>query len=113
MKTIYRSIPSIDKILNHPRLLSMEKDQTRDLQVYFARKTIGSYRKTQSEPTKIPTIDEFVDEIIKKIDQLKTPSSKNVINASGVILHTNLGRAPLSNKTNQIIQLINSNLFKV
>jgi len=109
MKSIYRSIPSIDKILNHPKLLSLKKQQTRNLQLYFARKIINSYKEIQSEATNIPAIDEIVDEIVKNIEHLKIPSMKKVINATGVILHTNLGRAPLSSKTSQIMHLINSN----
>ncbi|MBH52385.1 MAG: L-seryl-tRNA(Sec) selenium transferase [Chloroflexi bacterium] len=109
MKSIYRSIPSIDKVLNHPKLLSMKKEHPRNLQLYFARKTIQSYRQAHSELTSIPTIENIVDEILNNIDKLKTSSLKSVINATGVILHTNLGRAPLSDTASHIMCQINSN----
>jgi len=43
-----------------------------------------------------PSVDEIVESICAQIYALENPSLRPIINASGVILHTNLGRAPLS-----------------
>ena len=42
--------------------------------------------------------NEIVDEILGEIDRLAKPSMKNIINGTGVVLHTGFGRAPLSKK---------------
>jgi L-seryl-tRNA(Ser) seleniumtransferase len=41
---------------------------------------------------------EIVDEILIEIDRLAKPSMKNIINGTGVVLHTGFGRAPMSKK---------------
>ncbi|GAH41960.1 unnamed protein product, partial [marine sediment metagenome] len=43
-----------------------------------------------------PSVDEIVESICAQVYALENPSLRPIINASGVILHTNLGRAPLS-----------------
>ena len=44
----------------------------------------------------VPTESEFVEQVRSELEHLARPSLRRVINASGVILQTNLGRAPLS-----------------
>ncbi|MCK4697416.1 MAG: L-seryl-tRNA(Sec) selenium transferase, partial [Dehalococcoidia bacterium] len=48
----------------------------------------------QGEPA--PSFDQLVESICERLDSLAEPSLRPVINATGVLLHTNLGRAPLS-----------------
>ena len=44
----------------------------------------------------MPSLDVLVGEIAQKAKTLWKPSPRRVINATGVVIHTNLGRAPLS-----------------
>jgi len=88
MQNLFRKIPKVDKLIkkfeNHEK--SVVSKITKDV--------IEKLRE-DVKTGKIKEIDE--DSILKTIDRkykdILTPSIKNVINATGVIIHTNLGRS--------------------
>ena len=59
----------------------------REIEIFLAKRVL------QEEDNKDSAVQSFQD----KIGKLGVNTHKNVINASGTILHTNLGRAPLNN----------------
>jgi L-seryl-tRNA(Ser) seleniumtransferase len=91
-----RNLPSVDKLLKNQSVNLMAADFGRSLVLEALRATLAaartSYRKTREVPNE--------DEILKQAETLlkiwTAPTLQPVINASGVIIHTNLGRAPLS-----------------
>jgi L-seryl-tRNA(Ser) seleniumtransferase len=96
-----REIPSVDELLGRPRLLALAEKSGRALVTQSARSVLANVRarmKTDasratpqaSDPENLET------QIIVQVESLIAPSLRRVINATGVILHTNLGRAPLS-----------------
>jgi len=88
-------LPKVDRILSDDRI--QDFDIARNLKIDIIRKILDSYRKDILDGN----IEEFTyDDVIDKIIKLLNVKSKNhlkrVINATGTILHTNLGRAVLS-----------------
>lgn len=88
-------LPKVDRILSDDRIKDF--DIARNLKIDIIRKILDSYRKDILDGN----IEEFTyDDVIDKIIKLLNVKSKNhlkrVINATGTILHTNLGRAVLS-----------------
>ncbi len=65
-------------------------------------------RKTIEADKETPDYDLILNKIKNKLLQGTIPSLKPVINASGVLLHTNLGRAPLSSDALSAIQSVAS-----
>ncbi|MCI0483028.1 MAG: L-seryl-tRNA(Sec) selenium transferase [candidate division NC10 bacterium] len=66
------------------------------------RETLEEHRQKilallrQGTETFVPDLSTLLGQICRKVLDLARPSLRRVINATGVILHTNLGRAPLS-----------------
>jgi L-seryl-tRNA(Ser) seleniumtransferase len=79
-----RDLPSVDEIVERLK----DIDAPRKLLVEETRRVIASARKDLGVA---PGIEE---QVRRNIENLRQPSLKRVINATGVVLHTNLGRAP-------------------
>jgi L-seryl-tRNA(Ser) seleniumtransferase len=107
MKESLRHIPSVHKILGDPSLSEIKDNTGEGILLLFIRQALDSCRKRLlSEKTegsdKILNEDSLYSEIIKEIireSNYLPPQNRRAINASGIILHTGLGRAPLGSNT--------------
>ena len=96
MTSQYRGLPSVDKVLDHPVVAELLAGYARELVVESVRLQLTAARKAIADGGPIPTVDEVAQAVASQ--QLRQWGSwpVQVINATGVVLHTNLGRAPLS-----------------
>jgi L-seryl-tRNA(Ser) seleniumtransferase len=96
---LLRQIPSVDELLLQPGLATLAKRVDRNLVVEVARAVLSNLRaRIAGEPNAaVIGIDAAsVEELITtEVERILARSLQPVINATGVILHTNLGRAPL------------------
>ncbi len=99
MNSEFRHLPSVDRVLSDERIQQLEETHPRPLLVDLVRQHLESARLTIAAGNPCPPIDQIVESISAQVSALGNPSLRPVINASGVILHTNLGRAPLSRET--------------
>jgi L-seryl-tRNA(Ser) seleniumtransferase len=88
----YRMLPSLDALLAEPRL---RHNGGRDLVTQIARETLADARAGIAEGRRTSHND-IVDEIARRLETALVPPLRPLVNATGVILHTNLGRAPLA-----------------
>jgi len=92
-----RSIPSIEQLRQRPKLLALEPTYGRAAIVDALRAEAAALR---AEPADGQAPDDVVNAIeraaIVRLTSECAPSLRRVINATGVIVHTNLGRAPLA-----------------
>lgn len=100
---LFRQIPSVDEILTEfaAALQTRELAQTagREMTASVIREILAAIRKSARNGAvaeSIPNGHEIQAAIARKIQEKLAPSLRPVINATGVVLHTNLGRAPLS-----------------
>jgi len=94
METEFRRLPSVDKVLAHEKL--SKTGYARGLLLDVVRGHLDRERQSIAAGKPCASLDEIVTSILNEMEALQTPTLRRVINASGVILHTNLGRAPLS-----------------
>ncbi len=98
--TLLRQLPSVDELLLLPRLAALCATLERSYAVESVREVLAQVRgeiasgRVAEETAIAPDILE--KRIVGQMEAELLPSLQPVINASGVILHTNLGRAPLA-----------------
>ena len=96
MSTGYRRIPSVDRLLSDARLRALAVEVSHDTVAALARERLDAARRGVADGVAPPPLDELVDDVCAAAARLLAASPTPVINATGVVLHTNLGRAPLS-----------------
>jgi L-seryl-tRNA(Ser) seleniumtransferase len=106
---LLRQIPSVDELLAQPRLAALAKRVNRELLVEITRTVLADLRGRIAGEGTAATIalDSLAleERITSMVEQVLASSLQPVINATGVILHTNLGRAPLSGAAVEEIRL--------
>lgn len=92
-----RQLPSVDRLLNTPFGVDLVADFGRTLTVEGIRSVLESRRAAILKGNDgIPMNAMLLTEAQEWLEALTAPTLRPVINATGVIVHTNLGRAPLS-----------------
>ena len=99
MKSEFRRLPSVDKLLSDSRVRDLESSHSRNLVVEVVRQVLEESRQLISRGEPAPSADSLAASVSGRVRALAEPSLLPVINATGVIIHTNLGRAPLSWET--------------
>lgn len=94
-----RLLPSVDRLLQTPEVLALLDVLPHPIVVEALRHALESARGTLQEGSPTPSISALVRLARDRLDEILQPTLRPVINATGVILHTNLGRAPLSRAT--------------
>jgi len=96
MEKDFRHLPSVDRVLSDERLIRLAESYPHDLLVSVIRKQLELERLSIAAGKPYASLDEIVTAISAQLETLGKPSLRRLVNASGVILHTNLGRAPIS-----------------
>lgn len=99
---LYRSIPKVDVLLENPDIVTLIENHHRDVVVDVIREEIDKLRNFIKENDDINLIEEKINNLIENIkistEKVYSYNIKKVINGTGTILHTNLGRAIISRK---------------
>src|SRR4051812_35159563 len=88
-----RALPSVDRLLQLSATRPLLAAYPRELVVDALRAGLADAR---TEATGVADADAIIAHATTRLMVRFAPSLRPVINATGVILHTNLGRAPLS-----------------
>ncbi len=96
MNSEFRNLPGVDQVVSHEQLQEFQESFQHALLVGIVREDLEKARRSIASGNRCPTIEEIVASVSGQLRALVNPGLRPVINASGVLLHTNLGRAPLS-----------------
>ncbi|MDY6834079.1 MAG: L-seryl-tRNA(Sec) selenium transferase [Chloroflexota bacterium] len=96
MQSEFRQLPSVDSLLLDKRIRDLEEKYSREVVVSLIRQRLDLVRESIRKGQQCPSMDDLVQSIYERGMQLGACTLQPVVNATGVILHTNLGRAPLS-----------------
>jgi L-seryl-tRNA(Ser) seleniumtransferase len=96
MSNPFRDLPSMTKLLDASALQAASEWHSHAAIVGAARVALDSLRaKLTSGQSLAVSVDALAAEIVAALDANAIPAFRTVINATGVVLHTNLGRSPL------------------
>lgn len=94
-----RQIPSISSVLNDARIREHAAGLNDELITTVVQRAVDSVRTAILGGDIDVQPELVVDDVIAEIDGLTQPKLREVINGTGVIVHTNLGRSPVSDET--------------
>jgi L-seryl-tRNA(Ser) seleniumtransferase len=91
-----RALPKVDVLVNHPRLAGSLAEWGRATVARASRRVLEASRQAALDGREVPPAEGLVALVQNELKALGARRIRAVINATGVVLHTNLGRAPLS-----------------
>lgn len=95
MNDALRSLPAVGKLLQTEKLRLAMREFGESLTGYAARTVINQLRAEIGANAPLPEIDSILERVCTSARAIAVPSLVPVLNATGIILHTNLARAPL------------------
>lgn len=99
-----RNIPSVDRLMADERIQCLEGEYPRELVLEMVRQHLDDVRDGIKQGKPSPSFDDLVGYVCNMVTSTFESTMHTVINATGVILHTNLGRAPVSREASAAME---------
>lgn len=90
-----KHLPSVDRLLTHALLVALQERYGRPLIKRGLQSVLAKYRDRIAQGEACPTDDALVADVQSKVALDAASRLRNVINLTGTVIHTNLGRALL------------------
>ena len=97
-------LPQIDVLLRHDVVTDAAEQHGQRAVTAAIRTAVDRARERVLEGDAAPSEDVLVDDAVRALERRDAARLERVVNATGVVLHTNLGRAPLSGAARQAVQ---------
>ncbi|MFB3881508.1 MAG: L-seryl-tRNA(Sec) selenium transferase [Armatimonadota bacterium] len=99
-----RDLPRVDSVLAHPAVTSAARAAPRDLVKAAVREALAEARAClKADHSVHPSLDSVAERAVQLLGRMLRRSLRRCINATGVVLHTGLGRAPLSSAATEAL----------
>lgn len=107
LSALLRQIPAVDEVLNRKSIREKEQTIPRKIVVDTIREVLENMRRQVRAGELTSISDEEIESgVLDRLEKRWRPSLCRVINATGVVLHTNLGRAVLSKAAQEAVQAV-------
>ena len=105
-KNLLQQLPAIEKLLNTQEMLDLQASYARDLVTEALRAVVADIRADilSGNQTQLPEYTEYAERTHQKIEVKIGAGMRPVVNATGTVTHTNLGRSLLSDAACEAIQ---------
>jgi L-seryl-tRNA(Ser) seleniumtransferase len=94
MSSPLASLPAVHRLLADERLCAAAAAHGRDRVREAVRAALADARRTMAGGSGAPTPEQLAADVLRRLAAAARPAYPAVINATGVLIHTNLGRAP-------------------
>lgn len=91
----FRQLPAVAKLLGHPAVVAAGDSHPHGVVTEAVRQEVERQRERIAGGASADTFDAIATAIVARLEADAVPRYRSVINATGVVLHTNLGRSPL------------------
>ncbi len=91
-----RAVPALGRLLTRPEVVEAIAEHGRESVVTALRTALEESRRAVAAGGSVEEEDVLVTRVLAAVDDRSAAQLTSVVNATGVLLHTNLGRAPLS-----------------
>ena len=91
-----RGIPSVDRLLADERARAWSESFGHETVKQALRSVLERHRRLVGDGMPVPEPDQLLEAAAARLREATTPALRPVLNGTGVVLHTNLGRAPLA-----------------
>ncbi len=102
----HKQLPAVDRVLRAPEIVDLAEEHGRQAVTAWVRQVLGEMRIDDGDgfgTSREQTVRKVIERVLAVGERHNLNRMRPVINATGVVLHTNLGRAPLANAAKQAI----------
>jgi len=105
---LMRKVPQVDAVLMDPALREPQEAYRHDVVVRLVREELSRIRKRlqDGKQTDAPSAAAVAKAVVGRLEMLSKPLMKPTVNAAGIVLHTNLGRALLCESAQVAVQSV-------
>lgn len=91
----YRSLPQVSRVLEHPAVAAVRDGHAPDDITAAVRAELDAVRERLKAGDAAVSLDAIADAVVARLAESAAPFLRTVVNATGIVLHTNLGRSPV------------------
>ncbi len=113
MTNLFRHIPAVDKIIMEPQVQEAARELPNQEVTTIVRDFLDRIRQEIATRQEALSQEEMVSHLVLELELNKRRRFQPVINATGVLLHTNLGRAPLPKEALERIAYLGEGYFNL